>query len=254
MIKMLRCSIKHGFIPDYVLTDTWFFCHKLLKEIIEIGRSVELVSMAKIGNAKYKILPNAKLLNPHEIIALYERKKGSSSRKYKARYIQFQAEYQNIRVKIFLIRFGTHGRWRMLVTTDLKINFVKIMEVYKIRWTIEVFFKECKQYLLLGKCQSQDFDAQIADTTLSMIRYVLLSYYERTHYGMTIGGIFRNLSQAAIEENLLTDISLYFVELLQIFADLAGIEFIDFYEDLLRKPEAVPILERVGINPAKQAA
>jgi hypothetical protein len=32
------------------------------------------------------------------------------------------------------------------------------------------FFKECKQYLLLGKCQSLDFDAQIADTTLSMVR------------------------------------------------------------------------------------
>ena len=253
-IKMLKRSVKHGFVPDYVITDTWFFCQKFLKAVIELGRSVELVSMSKIGTAKYKILPKGKLLNPHQIIALYERKGGISSRKYKARYIQFQAEYQNIRVKIFLIRFGTHGRWRMLVTTDLKISFTKIMEVYKIRWTIEVFFKECKQHLLLGKCQSQDFDAQIADTTLSMIRYILLSYYERTHYGMTIGGIFRELSQAAFEENLLADISSYFVELLKIFADRAGIEFIAFYEDLLRDPVAMPILGRVGINPKKQAA
>lgn len=246
MIKMLKRSIKHGFVPDYVITDTWFFCQKLLKTIIEIGHSVELVSMTKIGNAKYKILPTGKLLNPHEIIALYERTKGKSSRKYKARYIQLQAEYQGIRVKIFLIRFGTHGRWRMLVTTDLQISFTKIMEVYKIRWTIEVFFKECKQHLLLGKCQSQDFDAQIADTTLSLIRYILLSYYERTHYGTTIGGIFRKLSQAAIEENLLADISFYFIDLLQIFADIAGVDFIPFYEDLLRNPKAEPILERLG--------
>ena len=87
-----------------------------------------------------------------------------------------------------------------------------------------------------------------------MIRYLLLSYYERTHYGMTIGGIFRELSQAAFEENLLADISSHFVELLKIFADRAGIEFIAFYEDLLRDPVAVPILGKVGINPKKQAA
>ena len=248
MIKMLKRSVRHGFVPDYVLTDTWFFCEKLLKTIIAIGRSVELVSMAKIGNAKYKILPIRKLLNPHEIIARYERKHGKNSRKYKARYIQFQAEYQGIRVKIFLIRFGTHGKWRMLVATDLQMSFTRIIEVYKIRWTIEVFFKECKQYLLLGKCQSQDFDAQIADTTLSMIRYLLLSYYERTHYGTTIGGLFRKLSQASIEENLLADISVYFIELLQIFAELAGIDFITFYEELLRKPEAEQIILKMGLN------
>ena len=253
-IKMPKRSVEHGFAPDYIITDTWFFCQKFLKAVIETGRSAELVSMAKIGTAKYKILPNGKLLNPHQIIALYERKGGASSRKHKARYIQFQAGYQDIRVKIFLMRFGTHGRWRMLVTTGLKISFTKIMEVYKIRWTIEVFFKECKQHLLLGKCQSQDFDAQIADATLSMIRYILLSYYERTHYGMTIGGIFRELSQAAFEENLLADISLYFMELIKIFADRAGIEFIDFYEDLLRNPVAVPILGKMGIDPEKQAA
>ncbi|MCP3921729.1 MAG: transposase [Desulfobacterales bacterium] len=128
------------------------------------------------------------------------------------------------------------------------------MEVYKIRWTIEVFFKECKQYLFLGKSQSQDFDAQIADTTLSLIRYLLLSYYERTHYGITIGGLFRDISQASIEENLLADISVYFIELLQIFADLAGVDFITFYEGLLRNPKAAPIIEILRIKPEKHAA
>ena len=254
MIKMLKRTVRHGFVPDYVLTDSWFFCAKLLKAVIDIGRSVELVSMAKIGTAKYKILPKGKFLNPPTIITQYERKHGKTSRKYKARYIQFQAEYQDIRVKIFLIRFGTNGKWRMLVTTDLQMSFIRIMEVYKIRWTIEVFFKECKQYLLLGKCQSQDFDAQIADTTLCLIRYLLLSYYERTHYGTTIGGLFRNLSQASIEENLLADISVYFIDLLEIFAELAGIDYITFYEELLRNPEAAPVIERLRINPGKQAA
>ncbi|OQY03989.1 MAG: hypothetical protein B6I20_03890 [Bacteroidetes bacterium 4572_117] len=213
-----------------------------------IGKNIKLVSMAKITNAKYKILPTGKLLTPHEIITRYERENGKNNRKYKARYIQFQAEYQGIRVKMFLIRFGTYGTWRMLVTTDLNISFNRIIEVYKIRWTIEVFFKESKQDLLLGKSQSQDFDAQIADVTLSLIRYIFLSYYQRMHYGTSIGGLFRQLSQSAIKENILSGINLYFIELLQIFASMAGVDFITFYEDLLRNPEAENIINMIGLN------
>jgi len=248
MIKMLKRTVKKGFVPDYVLTDTWFFSYKILQAIIDIGKNIKLVSMAKITNAKYKILPIGKLLTPHEIITRYERGNGKNNRKYKARYIQFQAEYQGIRVKIFLIRFGTYGTWRMLVTTDLNMRFNRIIEVYKIRWTIEVFFKESKQNLLLGKSQSQDFDAQIADVTLSLMRYIFLSYYQRVHYGTSIGGLFRQLSQSAVKENILADINLYFIELLQIFASLAGVDFITFYEDLLRNPEAENIINLIGLN------
>lgn len=248
MIKMLKRTVKKGFVPDYVLTDTWFFSYKILQAIIDIGKNIKLVSMAKITNAKYKILPIGKLLTPHEIITRYERGNGKNNRKYKARYIQFQAEYQGIRVKIFLIRFGTYGTWRMLVTTDLNMSFNRIVEVYKIRWTIEVFFKESKQDLLLGKSQSQDFDAQIADVTLSLMRYIFLSYYQRIHYGTTIGGLFRGLSQSAVKENILVSINLYFIELLQIFASLAGVDFITFYEDLLRNPEAENIINMIGLN------
>ncbi|MCD6112490.1 MAG: hypothetical protein J7J86_04380 [Bacteroidales bacterium] len=138
-------------------------------------------------------------------------------------------------VKIFLIKFGTNAKSRMLITTDLNISFSKIMDVYKIRWTIEVFFKESKQYLLLGKSQSKDFYAQIADITLALIRCLLLSYYERTRYRITIGGLFRELAQASIQENLLADISEYFLELLRIFAEFAGINFIKFLPRAVNK-------------------
>ena len=253
-VSMLKRAVKNGFRPEYVITDTWFFCRTILQAVIDTGRSTELVSMAKIGNAQYKILKDGKFFNPHQIIALYERENKKESRKYKAKYIPLQAEYQGIRVKIFLVKFGTHATWRLLVTTDTKMSFIKLMDVYKIRWTIEVFFKECKQYLLLGKCQSQDFDAQIADATLSMIRYILLSYYKRTHYEMTIGGIFRKLSQAAIEENLLADIREYFFELLKIFAEFVSVDFFELYQELIRKKEVAHLIEKIGLNFEKKVA
>lgn len=252
-IKMLKRMVKKGFVADYVLTDSWFFCKRMLDAVIETGRLC-LVSMARIGTAKYEILSTGEELTPHEIITKYERKQSKYSRKHKATYITFQAKYQGVRVKIFLIKFGRHAQWRMLVTTDTKMSFTRIVEVYQIRWTIEVFFKESKQLLYLGKSQSRDFDGQLVDITLSLVRYIFLSYYERTHYGMTIGGIFRELSQMAVEENLLADIRFFFHELLKIFADNAGIDFIAFYEDLLRDPKANEIILKIGLKSEKQVA
>ena len=252
-IVMIKRALRAGFKFEYVLTDSWFFSGKLLQEIVSLGKEVDLVSMAKIGNAKYKILPSDKYLSPKQIIANHKRK-AITNRKYKAKYIKIQAEYQGVRVVMFLIKIGRGESWRLLVSTDLNIGFNKLMEVYKIRWAIEVFFKESKQYLLLGKSQSQDFDAQIADTTLSFIRYILLSYYERIHYGVSIGGLFRKLSQASVEENLVADLSNVFMDLLQAFANLSGIDFITFYESIIRQPELHSAIVRLQIVPPNKAA
>ena len=252
----MRRAVNNSFIPDYVLTDTWFFCKQFLDAVNKLGFSIKLISMAKIGSARFKVMMTGQLLNPQQIIKLYERKYTKHSRKYKADYISLQAEYQGIRVKIFLIRFGRNTKLRMLVSSDLNINFNKLMEVYQIRWTIEVFFKESKQYLQLGKSQSQDFDGQIADTTLSLIRYLLLSFYERTRHGFTIGGLFRELKQTSIEENLLADINDYFFELIKLFSQFAGVDIIEFYSELLTNPQGVKIIDILNMRKMieKQAA
>ena len=76
------------------------------------------------------------------------------------------------------------------MSTDTELSFLKAMEIYSIRWSIEVFFKECKQYFNLGKCQAQDFDSQIADTTISLIQYIMMAYLKRIRDYGTIGNIF----------------------------------------------------------------
>lgn len=65
-----------------------------------------------------------------------------------------------------------------------------MIKIYQIRWTIEVFFKEAKQSLGLGKCQSNDFDAQIADTTLTMIQYMILTLRWRFEQYESKGALF----------------------------------------------------------------
>ena len=58
-------------------------------------------------------------------------------------------------------------------------------------------FKEAKQFLRLGKCQSRDFDAQIASVIISCILYILLSYIRRINNYESLGDLFE-----AITDNL----------------------------------------------------
>ena len=74
-----------------------------------------------------------------------------------------------------------------------------MIEIYSIRWTIEVFFKEAKQLFKLGTCQSTNFDVQIAQTTITLIQYLLTSIRYRMEAYETIGGLFRKLKQDYIE-------------------------------------------------------
>ena len=53
------------------------------------------------------------------------------------------------------------------------------------------FFKEAKQYLGLGKCQSVDFDVQTASTSIVMLEYSLLSLAKKELEYQTIGGILK---------------------------------------------------------------
>ena len=63
------------------------------------------------------------------------------------------------------------GKQHGLLTINTKLKFEKGYKIYSTRWTIEVFFKECKQFLRLGKCETLHFDAQIATTTICMLQY-----------------------------------------------------------------------------------
>jgi len=67
-------------------------------------------------------------------------------------------------------------KWHCLLTTNLTLDFEQAFEIYATRWTIEVFFKECKQFLRLGKCEERSFEAQIAATTLCLLQYNMLRW------------------------------------------------------------------------------
>ena len=89
-----------------------------------------------------------------------------------------------------------------MLSTDTMLKFTKVFEYYQVRWTTEVMYRECKQHLGLGKCQSNDFDAQIADCTLVFITYTMMALRKRLNDDESYGALFREMGEEIGEMTL----------------------------------------------------
>ena len=210
---------------DYILIDSWFTTITLISKFLKVNKSINIIGMYKY-NSKVLIDGTQKTIKQ-----LRKSKKGlKRSRSTKFYHMSFIGEIDGITLKIFLTRKGKNGSWHTIVSTDTTLSFNKMLEIYNIRWTIEVFFKEAKQLMGLGKNQSTNFDVQVAQTTITMIQYLMISLKYRMEAYETIGGLFKDVKQDYIEHKLNERILSIIMEIL-IVLDFLGVDF-DYVETI----------------------
>jgi predicted nucleic acid-binding Zn finger protein len=247
-IQMFLRMVLYGIPVDYVLCDSWFTCFDLLFAVREKGS--HLIGMYKIVTTKFEYLD--KKLSYKQILHLAGKEK--RCKKMNLYYKTARVIYHGMPVTLFFSRIGTAGDWKVILTTDTKLSFLQTIELYQIRWSIEVFFKEAKQLLNLGGCQSSTFDAQIADTTITMIAYILLAFRFRYDNYETMGGLFRAISAETLKKTI--DIRLWelFIDLVKIVCQLIEKDFDELMDLMLRKPETALWVETMIENHYKQAS
>lgn len=222
-LSMIRRAIRHGFIADYALMDSWFVNDTIIAGIKSIKNScLNVLGMCKMDNRKYSI--DGKELNARGLIVKYERKRGHYSRKHKSQYISLIVDYKGNLVRLYFIKYRNSKNWTSLLTTDLTLSFVQTLELYQIRWTIEVLFKECKQYLALGQSQNTDFDGQIADATLALITYTILTLNKRFEDYETTGAIYRQVQKDLLELTLYERLLRILANVVLVLTDMFGID------------------------------
>jgi hypothetical protein len=236
VIKMLSRAVKRGFEFDYVLFDSWFFSKEILARIESFRtKGIKLIAMIKMGRNKYKDCLSGKEMDANTLKKWYQNKgKRTRSRKYNASYIKVPVWYDNRRVNLFFVKLGSGGKWKAFITNDLEIGFNKLMETYHIRWSIEIFFKDGKQHLQLGKCQCNNFDSQIGSTTLAMMQYMMLLLYKQMHFGNSLGSIFDLLSSQAEEENITRYLLEIFWEIVNGIGELLNVDCMELFEEIIR--------------------
>jgi hypothetical protein len=87
--------------------------------------------------------------------------------------------------------------WALFLSTDVQLSMSKMLEIYALRWGIEVYFKEAKQHLGFLKEQTSTFASHTASIHLCAIRYLMLMHNKLAGHESRIGDI-----RSTIQEQL----------------------------------------------------
>jgi hypothetical protein len=249
LIDMIKRAWKNGLHAEYLLVDSWFIDEALINFILE--SKMFLLGMCKMDRRLYEY--QGREYNAHNLLARLKRKKANRSRKLNARYYEVIVNYKGIHVKLFFSRFNNQQSWNLLLTDNYKLSYEKTIEIYQIRWGIEVFYKEAKQYLQLGRCQSEDFDAQVAQISIVMSAYIMLNLRKRFQVYEGLGKIFTDVQHEIIELTLWERIWGLFIELQSSILKAWGIDLEKVINNAIEDEALLKILNIILEQQAKMS-
>ena len=220
LLKMVKDAIQNKIPFDYLLVDSWFTCTELADFVCRCHKKFHLLGMARMGNTQYVTESWGKLSAKDIITKLKSGKEVKHSRRYRCCYAETEVVLGKRAVKLFFCKRGKKETWKLLLTTDLSLDFMRAYEIYAMRWSIEVFFSDSKRILGLADCSSRDFSAHIAHVSLVMIRYNMLSAIKRTLDYDTIGGLFEDMYLGVHELTVVEKIWAIIIEVVAVVAEL----------------------------------
>lgn len=242
LIEMGKAAIRYRIPFDYLLVDSWFTNTELVNFVYSCHKKFHLLSRAKMGNTKYSTSWGD--LSAKAILGkLSSSKQTRYSRRYRIHYAMTNVKLGTRQVRLFFCRRGKAEGWRILLTTDTSVDFMRAYEIYAMRWAIEVFFADSKRLLGLADYSARDFTAQLAHVLLVMIRYNLLASLKRSLDYETIGGLFKNTYAGVYELTVVEKIWLIIVEVVSIVVELTGADEDTLMRQLIENDKRLAALQ-----------
>ncbi len=191
LVQMVDRAWKAGIDASFVLFDSWFAHDDVISKIYSTGYNV--ICRLKRGRVKYQYQGQKYTLK--QLWQTVAKKQTAFIYKYQVKGVCLNAVLPKTGdVRILFISDGKKD-WQALLCTDIDLEASDILNYYSRRWAIEVFFKDAKQMLYMGKEQSNTFDAAVACYSLVMIRYLLLVYIiSKRRLTGPVGPLFREIS------------------------------------------------------------
>jgi hypothetical protein len=191
LVQMIQRCWQNGISARFVLFDSWFAWDKVISQILTIGYGV--ICRLKRNQVRYSYRNQAMTLSQlwHKV-ARHELR-WINSWQVKAAVLEVELPLAG-KVSIVFVRWSKKN-WHAFLCTEADMEIAEILNYYARRWAIEVYFRDCKQLLGLGKGQSETFDAVVAWASIVMIRYLILVYIlAKRQLTGPIGPLFQELA------------------------------------------------------------
>jgi len=205
-LQMLQRALEKGVQAAYVLFDRWFTSPKFLQAIRLLG----LHAIGRLKNDNVCYLYQGRSVT---LAQLYRRIKSDLVWNQELQLslatvavtcangltgnIIFSKGYQEPEIdKLPGAKLSPKSSWAAFFSTDTALTASEVVKKFMSRWSIEVFFKEAKTMLGLGKDPGQSFQAQICAITLTFLRYNLLAFLKNQQTTkLSTGELFHQLEQ-----------------------------------------------------------
>jgi hypothetical protein len=207
--QMVKQALSKGFIPGYILFDSWYAWPSLITALNKLKKRLHVIcrlKQVKPGHRFYLYQGKTYALN-----ALYKKvkKQLKFNQKTGLHTVKISIKFDRTGEDAVIIftkgykepmldsvsgrKLEKESKWAAFLSTDTTLHASTVIMKYTKRWAIEVCFKECKQSFGLGKDQSNSFNAQVASTTISFLRYNLLNFLNQIENYQTLGQLFNGL-------------------------------------------------------------
>ena len=202
---MLKRAIRFGVRARHLLGDTWFGNKGNIRTAIDLG--ITAIFMMKRGNLRYRF--QGKEYTAQTLYGLIKRRmKAGKGQRFRTFSLSVELNLSDAStperwVPVTLLfskpRRESKDSWCVILCTDTNYNAERILELYALRWSIEVYFKEVKQGMGWMKEQSGRYTVHYASIHLAAIRYLLI-FGLMLDYGGIKFGEMRNRVSGAMEQ------------------------------------------------------
>lgn len=185
--EMISKAISAGFEAYYFLADAWFGN----KVNIQLCLDKDLIGIMMMKRGKTKFRFEGKDMSLKAIYRSFLKNNFHQYQSFKYRSVIASLNlasygepdrYHTIKLVFSQTGKGKKQKWVVLLCTDEALEDKKIFQIYSLRWNIESYFKEAKQYLGFLSEQSSHFVVHYASVHLTALRYSLLVYLCDQHF------------------------------------------------------------------------
>ena len=177
MIEMVEKAISHKIPFSFVLFDSWFAFPSIFIQLNQLQTNA--IAMLKDHPKIFYYYRGRSF----RLGTLYSqvKKRLKKDRDCVSVKVKISSQGKTINAKILFIRDKRAKRnWLALLSTNTDLSDDEIIQLYGMRWNIEVFFKMCKSYLKFAKeFQGRSYDMLVAHTVIVYLRYIMFSLSSR---------------------------------------------------------------------------